>query len=454
MTQHAVLSPSGAETWEGCAKSAAMQKGRPNDANEYTDEGTAAHLLGARCLEEGTNPLDYEGNVIHVGGDTASGWDGAVWGEDHGPTFNIRRTYTVDDEMVAAVSTYVDSVRESAGESPIRSEARYSVAHITGEADAAGTADAVVVRDGELQVHDLKYGMGVRVEAEGNKQLMLYAHAVKEELEITDGPFTRVRLVIHQPRISVAPSEWDCTVEELDAYIAQLKPKAEMALAYYECAEEVQAQAAQAFGHLMLGTPLPAAKLEVTLRDFGPTEDACRWCRAKAECPALVKVAQDAAGVDFAVEPPDRPAVPDDYTALGKLFRWVPFFEMFGKAVRAKAEAALFEHGNDPEVSAQLGLKLVEGKRGNRQWGDEAKAEDLLKAMRMTLEERYNLKLKSPPQLEKVLKESPRRWKRVLDADLIVQKDGQPSVAPLEDKRPAWVPPDSAADFQPSEEVT
>lgn len=452
MSQHAVLSPSGSDTWELCAKSAAMQKGKPNDANEYSDEGTAAHLLGSTCLETGKDPEEFRGATIIVG--YAEDFDGAVWADQYEAyaRFDVRRTFTVDDEMIAGVTTYVDAVREYAGGNPVFAEMRCSISHITGEEGAAGTADAVVVLPDaeELQCHDLKFGMGVRVSAERNKQLMKYAHAVKEELDVTHGPFKRIRLVIHQPRITTAPSEWDCTVEELDAEIETVKPKAELALSYYELADKVQEQAAVAFRHFAKGEPWPdhPTYAHHAMADFNPSDDACRWCKAKAECPAVLKRVQDEAGIDFQAEPPEAPVVPDDYSALGRLFKWVPFFEQFGKAVRAKAEGLLFEHNNDPEVSAQLGIKLVEGKKGSRQWESEEKADELLKAMRLPVEERCNLKLKSPPQIEKVLKESPRRWKRVLDAGLIVQKDGQPSVAPLDDRRPAWVPPDSADDFE------
>lgn len=451
--QHAVLSASGSETWEACAKSAAMQKGKANDANEYSDEGTASHLLGSTCLEGGKNPEDFRGRKILVGSHPESDWDGALWDETGDPCFELRRTYTVDDEMIAPVTTYVDTVRAYADGNPIFAEMRSSIAHITGEEGAAGTADAVVVRGDEIIVMDLKMGMGVRVSAERNKQLMKYAHAVKEELDVAYGPFKRVRLVIIQPRITTMPSEWDCTVEELDAEIEAVKPKAERALVYYNIADIVQRSSAILFRHYAKGEPLPAddVSAEDLLADFNPSDDACRWCKAKAECPAVLKKVQDEAGIDFTADPPETAPVPDDYEALGHIFKWVPFFEQFGKAVRAKAEGLLFEHKNDPEVSAQLGIKLVEGKKGSRQWGDAEKAEALLKDMRLKVEERCNLTLKSPPQIEKVLKESPRRWKRVLDAGLIVQKEGQPSVAPLDDKRPAWVPPDSADDFTAEE---
>jgi hypothetical protein len=37
-----------------------------------------------------------------------------------------------------------------------------------------GTVDAVILQDNELQVHDLKYGRGEQVNAESNKQLMMF----------------------------------------------------------------------------------------------------------------------------------------------------------------------------------------------------------------------------------------------------------------------------------------
>ena len=42
--------------------------------------------------------------------------------------------------------------------------------------DGFGTNDAIVIAEGEMHVHDLKFGRGVRVEAQNNPQLMLYAY--------------------------------------------------------------------------------------------------------------------------------------------------------------------------------------------------------------------------------------------------------------------------------------
>ena len=55
-------------------------------------------------------------------------------------------------------------------------EQQLDISWITGEEDAVGTADAIVVRDGELIVIDLKTGHN-NVDAKENDQLMGYAAA-------------------------------------------------------------------------------------------------------------------------------------------------------------------------------------------------------------------------------------------------------------------------------------
>lgn len=423
MGQHALASPSSAETWFGCPGSLAMQKGLPDDSNEYSDEGTAAHLLGSTCLETGKNPVDYAGRKIVVGYRAEDEFDGAIWYAEGTTAFElmaVRRTYTVDDEMIEAIGRYVDRVRQYAtGAVLLMPERRVSIEPFTGEKDAHGTSDAAVVLPGELQVHDLKYGMGVRVSAKENKQLKMYALAVREELEIVYGPFERIRFIIHQPRISDAPDEWDCTAAELDAFALEVKAKASKALRIY------------GYGAITTG-------------ELVASEDACRWCKAKATCPELAWFVQEAAGADFeALAKPDVPQwdVDSEPYVLAKKMAAIPLIEDWCKAVRAELERQIFAGAEIP------GWKIVQGKRGNRTWTDTGAAEALLKKMRLPIEERYKMTLNSPPAIEKVLKSTPRRWKRVLDAGLIEQRDGQPSVAPASDSRPAWTPPDTSNDF-------
>lgn len=432
MSQHALASPSSAETWFNCAGSLAMQKGLPNDANDYSDHGTAAHLLGSTCLEKGTIPEEYRGRKIFVG--TQDDFDGAIWYQgapNQDKKFNVRREYIVGEEMVEAIGRYVDTVRKYAeGADLMLPEQRVSIEFLTGEKEAAGTADATIVHPRELCTTDLKYGMGVRVYASyldpdgkrrGNKQLMIYTLAVREELDMTHGPFDRFRFVISQPRIDHL-DEWDCTAAELD-----------------EFAEEVRGASARAlFLHKLGAKPDDP---EWVAEYLNPSEDACRWCKAKPTCPALAKFVIDAAGADFdAIDT----AVVISVSAngpelLAQKMRAIPLIEDWCKAVRAKVESELFAGVAIP------GWKIVQGKRGNRSWSDVEEADALLKKMRVRDHERYDMKLKSPPALEKVMKATPKRWARVVP--LITQRDGQPSVAPASDKRPVWTPPDTSNDF-------
>ena len=426
MSQHAVLSPSGAETWMNCPGSAAMQRGLPNDANEYSDEGTAAHLLGSTCLEVGNDPWFYIGRKIIVGYRVEDEFDGAEWAvEGSAPTelMRIRRWYTVDQDMADHVQKYVDAVRVYRGDGLLMPEVRVSIEAFTGEEGAAGTSDAAIVRGTELTVVDLKYGMGVKVYAERNKQLMIYALGVREELDFTHGPFDRIRIVISQPRLDHL-DEWDCTSAELDAF-----------------GEEVKAAAAKALK--LYNEPLPAAIGDNCLA-LNPSEDACRWCKAKPHCPALAKFVQDAAGCDFeAIAPSPTPATgyfdPADLArkmaACGLIEDWI-------KAVRAEVERQLFAGVPIP------GYKIVQGKKGNQAWEDAEAAEAFLKKdLRIKIEDRCKLELKSPTQIIKFLKAKPRWLARFMANVKITQREGQPSVAPESDRRPVWTPGDTASDF-------
>lgn len=115
--------------------------------------------------------------------------------------------------------------------------------------------------------------------------------------------------------------------------------------------------------------------------------------------------------------------------------------DSWAKAVRGRIEYELLQGNVVP------GVKLVQGRRGARAWSSADDAEGTLKSMRLKQEQMYNFKLISPTQAEKLLKtESPRRWKKV--EALITQRDGQPSVAPESDKRPALVIAPPIDDFE------
>ena len=317
------------------------------------------------------------------------------------------REFVVDEDMARHVQTYIDTVKHYADGAEILVEQRLDFGELIGQRDQFGTSDAVVLRPPELQVHDLKFGMGVRVDAERNEQLMLYALGALYQF----GPlaeFERVTMVIHQPRLGHV-SEWTCSVKEL--------------LEFAERAQQAAARASECM------------RRTVTIADLKVGEDQCRWCRAKATCPAIAaKVSEEFE----AVPAPD--AATDE--RLAQAMANVELVEGWCKAIRAETERRLLAGQPVP------GFKLVEGRRGARKWQDEKAVEAQLKAMRLRIEEMYDLSLISPTAAERLVKSEvigPRQWTKL--ESLITQSDGKPSVAPATDKRPAIAVAAVASEF-------
>ena len=407
--KHAILSPSSAHRWMVCTGAPAMERDIEDKGSEYADEGTAAHFLGATCLSENTNAKDYAGRGIVLW--ESEDMSGESWRE-HVPTLAKRKAeFVVDGDMIDYVQRYVDLVREYAVGGELLIEQVLPIGHLTGEEDAEGTGDAVVLRENEITVADLKYGRGVEVSAIDNKQLKLYGLGALEKYSIL-GDFTSVRLVIIQPRISYAPSEWVISVDELLLF-----------------AKEVMIQSAQA-------TELLSVTSDLT-QYLAPGTDTCQWCRAKATCPKLSGFVEEAIGAEFtdlttadAIEQDAliKKLIPTDAT-LGTKMDTLDLIEGWCKAIRAEVERELLAG------TPVAGYKLVQGRKSARSWSNAEDAEAMLKSMRLKQEQMYDLKLISPTTAEKVLKESPKRWKRI--EPLISQAEGKPSVAPVTDKRPA-----------------
>lgn len=287
-------------------------------------------------------------------------------------------------------------------------------------------ADAVVMVDDELVIVDLKYGRGVKVDADRNEQLTIYALAALDEFGFL-GDFQRVRLVIVQPRLNHT-SEWAVPVADLDVFRADVATGAERcraAVVYYD-----------KYG-------------ELHEKYMEPGEKQCRFCKAKAICPALTNHVLTAVADDFVdVTRPVAPQIEHaaertfDNAVLGNLMGAVDLVETWCKAIRAKGEAELMAGNPVP------GFKLVEGRRGARKWADPDEVETTLKAMRLKTEQIYDLSLISPTTAEKLHKNGnigPRQWPKL--QALITQPSGKPSVAPESDKRPALAVKPTVDDF-------
>lgn len=409
---HSTWSASGFEQKMLCPGSHVLQQGKPRRSSQYASEGTAAHQVLTWALQESRPAAAYIGRVIEADG----------------------FTFTVDEDMAGHVQVCIDYVTDAAGdEGVIFADIRvnYSQYLDTPELEARGTADAIIARGNELIVIDFKYGMGVEVSAERNPQMSLYALGALQAYQDLVADFERVRMVISQPRIKKAASEFDISVEELETW-----GRSTARSAVNTCRNAMAVDRTQVTSEVSWD--------QVYLR---PGEKQCKFCSAKAECPALrAEVHAYALGSGHAT-----PATPDEFAecdpvpvheAIGTVDdgpQWlavclskVDLIEDWCKAIRAETERRLLAGESVP------GYKLVPGKKGARQWVDAKVAEETLKSMRVKLEDMYDLKLISPTTADKLAKAGtigPRQWPRV--QALFVQSQGKPHVAPADDPRPA-----------------
>ena len=407
---HALLSPSGAYQRKLCPASLAAQFGKPRSSSQYAAEGTVAHEVAALCFQEKLPASAFIGRTFNTDG----------------------FEFEVDDDMAGYVQTYVDSVKAHARGGAIYTEVRVNHASFLDvpEEEAWGTSDNVVLVDSEIQVHDLKFGRGVAVSPVGNEQAISYALGTLNFVAKVLGDYEdyeKIRVFIHQVRNDPQPAEWEIDIKELlDVYLPELRESEQQARRIY--VQQVEEGIA------------PNAS------DFGPDEDACKFCAAKP-CAAMTKKVSDIVFNDFDVlDTKDAAAVPSvppaDGAKLARQLASVELVRQWADAVEAHGEAEL--HKGHPVP----GYKLVQGKRGNRAWADKETAEATLKSMRLKQDQMYSFTLITPTAAEKFVKAgdlSDRQWKK-LEA-MIVQKDGSPTVVKDSDKRPAIVVTPVSDDF-------
>jgi hypothetical protein len=294
---------------------------------------------------------------------------------------------TADEEMIAGVNFYIKTVNEDfqkGDELWIEMPLLQALRSI--DYDLGGTADAVRYRpsDKSLRVFDFKYGAGVYVDADENKQMMLYGLGAM--LSLGDRIVDTVWLTIVQPRFEGAIP--------VRNYIFK-------AVAILDFIADVQEAAVKT---RKKDAPLAAG-------------DHCKFCPAARTCPELEKRHHALVAQDFS----NLPAV-----APEKLAQALISIPLIKERIKAIEEYAYAEAQKGVEIP---GFKLVD-KRPVRRWKNEG---DVIEWAQLREVQPYAAKeLLSPAQLEKKIG---KELKSQI-AELIESKSSGTVLVSLEDDRP------------------
>lgn len=376
---HADLTASGSVRWLACPPSAQLEKQFPDTTSEAAREGTLAHEI---CEIKARQRLFKKSELGYIAKNVATR-----------ELNKLRKDPLYLDEMEGFTDDYVEELdMQSLGfpEKPhIALETKLDLSDWI--PDGFGTADCIMVGGDRLVIADFKYGKGVKVEAEQNTQMQLYALGAWKKFSLVYD-IRRIRMVIIQPRLSINPSIWETTIEELLAFGEYAKERAQLA---------------------MKGEG-----------EYCPGEEQCRFCRARAQCRARADYSIQMMFGDVPVHQLP-PLITDEevgrYLAQGEdLASWL-------KDLQDYALRTCLAGGEIP------GYKAVEG-RGSRDWTDQEAAFKALQDAGVPETVMYERKALTLAALEKVVGK-----KAFAEAvgDFIEKKPGKPALVKESDKRPA-----------------
>lgn len=222
---------------------------------------------------------------------------------------------------------------------------------------AFGFADVLCTGKTHNIIWDWKGGKGVPVSAIGNQQLRFYAAGVmlNDDLKSLFNPELPTVLAICQPRIEDGNSYEIVDTRQLQEFVQTVK-------AAVRRSEKADAE-------LNAGA-------------------WCRWCPYKPLCPKKVGVARTVATTDPAFT---------NATELAELLELAETVIDWAKSLQS------FAH-TDAECGGDIpGWKLV-AKRSTRKWSDATVAAKRFRGMKLRVADIFEHKLRSPAQLEKIIK--------------------------------------------------
>lgn len=429
MAEHATrhLQPSGFKRTIHCPGWGQLCKDVPREeSSKWAAEGSVAHHMGERCIKEKLLPRSFLGHT---------GWynKGQSWidppNDCSRKCTGVHFRFPINEDMIDAVEVYVDRIKKIRAALGPNSESyverKFDLSWIA--PGMFGTVDHGAV-DRALRcawIDDYKHGAGVPVDigqkAGDNAQLSIYALGA-----LGNGNPNHIKQItatIVQPRTRYAGGAIKSITYEADDLYAWAKNVAVPA------ALAASKKGAPLCAGEWCTSPFPCPGIKTILKD------------GKTLCPEVRKQARDKVDLMF---PDDalvlvEPKLPDPAAWSGmKLNDAIPLIDVLIETAKAiKAEA--FRRLSLGLADAPPNYKLVRGRQGNRDWKEGiVDGGDL--ELYLAENDLYEKKFRSPAKVEAALKKGglkPAEIRLVVDPLLAERKEGAPTLAKIDDSRPA-----------------
>lgn len=235
-SQHAFLSPSAAHRWLNCTAAPHIEEKFPDVETPFAAEGTLAHAICATKLKDALGQAHPEEDAeVHE-----------LWDK----YYNVEMEEYTDSYVDTVLQAY-NEARQKTPDATLLVEQRLDFGERVPE--SFGTSDAIIVADNTLHVFDFKYGKGVKVSADHNPQMMIYALGAYDAFSL-EYDIRTISMSIVQPRLANFDTYEIIVSDLLDWSVTELEPKAKEAFSQE--------------GEMRPG-------------------DWCRFCKAKGQCKAL-----------------------------------------------------------------------------------------------------------------------------------------------------------------------
>lgn len=383
MTAHSLLGPSGRHRWTRCPGSVRMCKDIKRESTVHSIEGTHAHHLLKDSLVKNESPL------VKVGTELTDEDGVFIVTQEMAERVEIAYQYVVSRQVGTYKAAFI--------------ETRFKVENFAGREDLWGTIDVVLAMGDSIEIIEYKDGMNP-VNVVDNPQLEMYALAVLSTKGLQW--VKTARMTVIQPRLAIRGGE---VISSIDLPIEDIASADRYAKLLREAA----------------ATDDPKAPLV-------PGQAQCKYCAAKATCPALLEYST-------AIVPreDEHEVAHLSVDRLTEVLERAPLVRQFIEAVEEEATKRLMNGHPVP------GYKLVNG-RGSKSWKltDEAMTKRLVK-MGVPKKLLTTSKFISPPKVKTLVWEtkegtpgklSPRQLQMV-DKEYIEFTKGGFLLAPDSDSR-------------------